>query len=58
MESSINVHRILFRHISRYPWRITAAVLLGAGTMAAGIGLLASSGYLISAAALRPPILD
>lgn len=41
-----------------YTWRITAAILLGAGTMLAGIGLLASSGYLISAAALQPPILD
>lgn len=39
-------------------WRIIGAVFLGAGTIIAGIGLLASSGYLISAAALRPPILD
>ena len=51
-----------FIHLSQflrpYSWRITAAVLLGIGTMLAGVGLLASSGYLISAAALQPPILD
>lgn len=41
-----------------YPWRVTGAVLLGIGTIFAGIGLLASSGYLISEAALQPPILD
>jgi len=54
----MNIHTTLSRFLKRYPWRITAAVLLGSGTMLAGIGLLASSGYLISAAALRPPILD
>jgi len=54
----MNIHLALSRFLKRYPWRITAAVLLGAGTILAGIGLLASSGYLISAAALRPPILD
>lgn len=41
-----------------YYWRVIGAVLLGAGTVLAGVGLLASSGYLISAAALQPPILD
>ncbi len=54
----MNIHLALSRFLKRYPWRITAAVVLGAGTILAGIGLLASSGYLISAAALRPPILD
>ncbi|MDG5766484.1 thiol reductant ABC exporter subunit CydC [Balneolales bacterium ANBcel1] len=44
--------------LTLHPWRITAAVLLGAGTILAGVGLLSSSGYLISAAALQPPILD
>jgi len=54
----MNIHTTLSQFLKRYPWRIVAAVLLGAGTVLAGIGLLASSGYLISAAALRPPILD
>jgi ATP-binding cassette, subfamily C, bacterial CydC len=37
--------------------RAALAVLLGTATIAAGIGLLATSGYLISRAALQPPIL-
>lgn len=41
-----------------YYWRVIGAILLGAGTVLAGVGLLAASGYLISAAALQPPILD
>lgn len=44
--------------LKAYRWRVLAAILLGAGTVLAGVGLLASSGYLISAAALQPPILD
>lgn len=58
LRMKMRLHKNLFRSLSRYPWRITGAVILGAGTILAGIGLLASSGYLISAAALRPPILD
>ena len=38
--------------------RLAAAVLLGAGTVLAGVGLLATSGYLISRAAQRPDILS
>jgi thiol reductant ABC exporter CydC subunit len=38
--------------------RLAAAVLLGAGTVLAGVGLLAVSGYLISRAAERPEILS
>ena len=41
-----------------YSLRVAGAVFLATGTILAGIGLLASSGYLVSAAALRPPILD
>lgn len=40
------------------PRRLGAAVLLGAGTVLAGVGLLATSGYLISRAAQRPDILS
>ena len=44
--------------LKAYPWRVAGAILLGIGTIFAGIGLLSSSGYLISEAALQPPILD
>jgi ATP-binding cassette subfamily C protein CydC len=37
---------------------VTAAIGLGALTIHASIGLMSTSGYLISQAALRPPILD
>jgi ABC-type transport system involved in cytochrome bd biosynthesis fused ATPase/permease subunit len=40
------------------PRRLGAAVLLGAGTVLAGVGLLATAGYLISRAAQRPDILS
>jgi len=39
------------------PW-IALAVLLGAATVGSSIGLMASSAYIISAAALRPSIAD
>lgn len=39
-------------------WRLALAVLLGATTVLAGAGLLASAGYLISRSAERPPILS
>jgi ATP-binding cassette, subfamily C, bacterial CydC len=42
----------------RHPWRLAAAVLAAVATVVAGVGLMASSGYLISRAALRPPILE
>lgn len=38
--------------------QVGATLFGGAGTIAAGIGLMAASGYLITAAAYRPPILD
>jgi thiol reductant ABC exporter CydC subunit len=38
--------------------RLAAAAVLGALAVGAGIGLLATSGYLISRAAQRPPILE
>ncbi len=43
---------------TRSRWRLLAAsVALGAGAVLAGVGLLATSGYLISRAAQRPEIL-
>lgn len=39
-------------------WRLAAAALLGAATVGASVGLMATSGWLISKAALAPPILD
>ncbi len=45
--------------ISDAPARwLALAVLLGVLAIGAGIGLMATAGYLISAAALQPPILD
>jgi ATP-binding cassette, subfamily C, bacterial CydC len=42
----------------RHPWRFLGAVLAACATVLAGVGLMTSSGYLISRAAQRPPILD
>ncbi len=39
------------------PWRVLLAASLGAGALVAAMALLTTSGYLISKAALRPPIL-
>ncbi|MDI6400766.1 thiol reductant ABC exporter subunit CydC [Balneolaceae bacterium ANBcel3] len=41
-----------------YKWYILLSIFLGLLTICAAIGLMASSGYLISWAALQPPILD
>lgn len=38
--------------------RLALSILLGAGSIAAGIGLMATAGYLISKSALEPPILS
>jgi ATP-binding cassette, subfamily C, bacterial CydC len=48
----------LLNLIGQYPWRLLAAVLAASATILAGVGLMTSSGYLISRAAQRPPILD
>ncbi len=48
----------LARFAAASKWWIVLAVLLGAGTVGAGIGLLAASAYLISAAALHPSIAE
>jgi len=39
-------------------WLAAAGVAAGAGTILSGAGLMTSSGYLISRAAERPPVLD
>ena len=38
--------------------RLAISILLGAGSIGAGVGLMATSGYLISKSALEPPILS
>jgi ATP-binding cassette subfamily C protein CydC len=38
--------------------RLALSILLGAGSIAAGVGLMATAGYLISKSALQPPILS
>ncbi len=39
-------------------WRLALAVLLGAGALGCGVALTATSAWLISAAALHPPVLS
>jgi ATP-binding cassette subfamily C protein CydCD len=46
----------LVRLLSPYKWFVVLSVLLGWVTVVSGIGLLATSAYLISAAALQPSI--
>ena len=48
---------ILFE-FTRFKGRVLLSLILGVMTVAAGVGLIAASGYLISWAALRPPVLD
>ena len=50
--------RALLRLVTVPRWRLTWAVVLGALTVLFGVGLMATSGYLISRAAERPPILS
>lgn len=48
----------LLSYISNHKLQFTLALLLAAGTILAGIGLMSTSGYLISRAAQRPMIVD
>lgn len=48
----------LITYINRYKLQFTGALLLAAGTILAGMGLMSTSGYLISRAAERPLIVD
>lgn len=48
----------LLSYISDHRWQFTLTLLLAAGTILAGIGLMSTSGYLISRAAQRPMIVD
>jgi ATP-binding cassette, subfamily C, bacterial CydC len=50
--------RALLRFVAVPRWRLAWAVLLGALTVLFGVGLMATSGYLISRAAEHPPILS
>jgi thiol reductant ABC exporter CydC subunit len=49
--------RRLLPWIATERWRLALGVLLGALAIACGVGLLATSAWLISSAALQPPIL-
>jgi thiol reductant ABC exporter CydC subunit len=48
----------LLGSLGSHPGRLAASIAAGAATIGASIGLLTTSAYLISAAALHPPILD
>jgi ATP-binding cassette, subfamily C, bacterial CydC len=50
--------RKIISYIYRYKFQFAGAILLAVGTIVAGIGLMSSSGYLISRAAQRPMIVD
>jgi ATP-binding cassette, subfamily C, bacterial CydC len=56
--TDVTTLRALLRLLSVPRWRLARAVLLGALTVLFGVGLMATSGYLISRAAERPPILS
>ncbi|MGM0545760.1 MAG: thiol reductant ABC exporter subunit CydC [Bacteroidota bacterium] len=48
----------VFRELLSLKRRVLLSLMLGVFTVITGVGLLAASGYLISWAALQPPILD
>lgn len=48
----------IFSWVKSYKWRFAAAIMLSVATLIAGIGLMSSSGYLISRAAQRPMLVD
>jgi len=48
----------LIESLRAYPARFLASIAAGAASVASSIGLLTVSAYLISAAALHPPLLD
>src|SRR5512140_2309440 len=48
----------LLRLVAPYKWWVALAVVLGAATVASGISLLATSAYLIAAAALHPSVAE
>ncbi|HSV76501.1 MAG TPA: thiol reductant ABC exporter subunit CydC [Bacteroidales bacterium] len=52
------MHRHFTGFLKDYRFRFFLAIVLATATLLAGIGLMASSGYLISKAALRPMIVD
>lgn len=48
----------LLSSLAAHPGRLVASIAAGAATVGSSIGLLTTSAYLISEAALHPPILD
>jgi thiol reductant ABC exporter CydC subunit len=50
--------RRLLDSLAAHPGRLAASIAAGAATIGASIGLLTTSAFLISKAALHPPILD
>ena len=57
-EPSLSTALRLGRLLAPYRGRQALAALLGAGTIGAGVGLMATAAYVISAAALHPSVAD
>ncbi len=53
---NLRLLRLLFSFLKPYPIWIIASVLLGFATIASGIGLMATSAFIIASAALQPSI--
>ncbi len=56
--SSVRVIARLLAFLLPYCWTLAGSILSGLATVSAGVGLMATSAYLISAAALQPPFGD
>lgn len=52
--ASVDTLKRVLQFVNPYKWRVAFAALLGFLTIAANIGLMGTSGYLIAKAALRP----
>ena len=54
--SSIKTFKRLLSYLKPYKWLVALSILVGFATVASGVGLMTTSSYIISAAALHPSI--
>lgn len=54
--TALHIFLRLCRFLTHFRWQVALAVLLGAATILSSVGLMGSSAYIISAAALHPSI--